>query len=182
MVSEPKNEQSTTSAKVSIVDARGKRVTQLDPVAMHLLHQHDVIPADDLRAIATQVDPREVKVRPWAAVLTPFWIILAYSGFFGYFYIFKRWRGWDPVLISFATFYFIFPIAFLIFGVYRARRRRWQRIKQAMLDHRYCPHCGYDLRGCPVADDGNDRVGSHMTVCSECGCAWRVPDEPGASL
>ncbi|MHC4614324.1 MAG: hypothetical protein ACYTAU_12220, partial [Planctomycetota bacterium] len=35
-----------------ITDARGRTVTQLDPVTMYVLHQHDVIEADVLRAIS----------------------------------------------------------------------------------------------------------------------------------
>jgi transcription initiation factor TFIIIB Brf1 subunit/transcription initiation factor TFIIB len=42
-----------------------------------------------------------------------------------------------------------------------------------MLEHRRCPHCGYDLRMLPTdPDDGS-------TVCPECGCAWGL-DEPTA--
>jgi hypothetical protein len=159
-----------------VKDARGRRVTQLDPVAMHILHRHEAIPAEDLRTIATAIDPVEVKRRPRAALLTPIWIILWYLAFFGYFYIFKRWRGWDPVLVMFATFYFLFPIAHLLFGSLKARRARWDRIRRIVLEHHYCPHCGYNLRGCPT-DPEDD-----TTVCPECGCAWSMPDaqpEPG---
>jgi ribosomal protein S27AE len=35
-----------------------------------------------------------------------------------------------------------------------------------MLEHRRCPHCGYDLRGLP--DESNDGA----TICPECGSAW----------
>lgn len=37
-----------------IRDARGRRVTQLDPVALHLLRRHDVVAADALQAIANE--------------------------------------------------------------------------------------------------------------------------------
>jgi hypothetical protein len=151
-----------------VADACGRRVSQIDPVAMHLLHQHDVIPAEDLRAIATAIDPREVKRRPRMALLTPVWIALWYAAFFGYFYIFKRWRGWDPVLVAFATFYFLYPIAVLVYGYLKARRTRWERICRVVLEYHHCPHCGYNLRGCP-ADD--------TTTCPECGCVWRLPAE-----
>ena len=43
---------------------------------------------------------------------------------------------------------------------------RFQRITRIMLESRRCPHCGYDLRGCPVDGD-------NITVCSECGSAWQ---------
>ena len=154
-----------------MTDARGRRVSQLDPVAMHLLHQHDVIPAEDLKRIAKEIDPLEVRRRPIFALLTPVWIMAWYGAFFGYFYIFKRWRGWDPVLVAFATFYFVWPIVMLLFAAFRARRKRWARIRRIVLGHGYCPHCGYGLRGCPAdPDDG-------ATVCPECGCAWQVPED-----
>ena len=158
-------QQSTSTGR--IVDARGRRVTQIDPVAMHLLHRHDVIPAPKLREIATGIDPQEVRRRPWAALLTPVWIVLWYAAFFGYFIVFKRWRGWDPVLATFAIFYFVYPIAVLWIGSLRARRARWERIRRIVLEHHHCPHCGYDMRGCP-ADDQD------VAVCSECGSAWRM--------
>ena len=40
-----------------------------------------------------------------------------------------------------------------------------------MLQHRRCPHCGYDLRLLP--DDCSDGA----TVCPECGCAWKLVGE-----
>jgi hypothetical protein len=160
-----------TERRGHIIDARGRRVSQLDPVALHLLHRHDAIGSDDLRAIAAAIDPLEVRRRPWAALVTPIWIVLWYAAFFGYFQIFNRWRGWDPVLIGFAVLYFVYPIAWLYIGFRRARRVRWERIRRIMLEHRHCPHCGYDIRG--LAVDGRDGA----TVCPECGCAWMVSDE-----
>ncbi len=151
--------------KGRVVDARGRRVTQLDPVALHLLRRHEVIPAADLRAIALAIDAREVKYRSRRALFVPVMIVLCFAGFFGYFFLFNRWRGWDPVLIMFACGYFVFPVGGLLIGFRKARRTRWDRIRRVMLQHRYCPHCGYDLRGCPIdADD--------LTVCPECGCGW----------
>jgi hypothetical protein len=125
-----------------ITDARGRKVTQLDPVALHLLHRHDAIGSEDLRAIAAAIDPLELRRRPRAALWMPIWIVLWYAAFFGYFHIFNRWRGRDPVLIMFATFYFLYPLAWLYFGFRRARRARWERICRIMLEHRHCPHCG----------------------------------------
>jgi hypothetical protein len=161
--------QHRSTGKARVTDARGRRVSQFDTVAMHILHRHDVIPKNDLRTLATAIDPVEVKRRPRMALLTPVWITLWYAAFFGYFYFFKRWRGWDPVLVMFASFYFLYPIAMLCFGALRARRARWTRIGRIVIEHRHCAHCGYDLRGCPT--DPTDGV----TVCPECGCAWRLP-------
>ena len=157
-----------------ITDARGKTVTQLDPVAMHLLHHHGAIAADELRVIATALDPGEVRKRRWKAVGAVLAIILAYTGFFGYFEIFNRWRGWDPVLIGFAVLYFVWPPTFFFIGFLRARRIRLRRIRCVMLCHRHCPHCGYDIHG--LNADETDGA----TVCPECGCAWRLEDAPSA--
>ena len=41
-----------------VKDARGRKVTQLDPVALHLLRRHEVIEADTLRAIANETGVR----------------------------------------------------------------------------------------------------------------------------
>lgn len=46
----PERESSKPLARVK--DSRGRRVTQLDPIAMHMLHQHGMIEADVLRSIA----------------------------------------------------------------------------------------------------------------------------------
>jgi uncharacterized Zn finger protein (UPF0148 family) len=38
----------------------------------------------------------------------------------------------------------------------------------SVLEHRHCPHCGYDIHGLPPDEaDGT-------TLCPECGCAWRL--------
>ncbi|MBU0639651.1 MAG: hypothetical protein KKB50_12360 [Planctomycetes bacterium] len=41
-----------------IKDARGRRVTQLDPVTMRLLHQQDAIPYETLRELADEIGMR----------------------------------------------------------------------------------------------------------------------------
>lgn len=149
-------------------DARGRKVRQLDPVALCLLGRHDTIPADALLRIANELDPKEVRTRRWAAVAAPFWVILWYAAFFGYFYFFSTWKGWDPVLIAFAILYFVFPFASVYWGFRKARRARYQRVRDVMLKHLRCPHCGYDIRGLPT--DPMDGA----TVCPECGHAWNL--------
>ena len=151
-----------------VKDARGRKVTQVDPVAMHLLRRYDVIEADDLRRIATDIDSSELKKRRRFALFVPIIVMANFGGFFGYFYVFGRWRGWDPVLIMFACLYVLLPFVFLYRGFRKARRARWERIRGAMLKHLRCPHCGYDIRGLPVAPQDD------ATVCPECGCAWAL--------
>jgi predicted Zn-ribbon and HTH transcriptional regulator len=55
------------------------------------------------------------------------------------------------------------------------RCARVNRIRAAMLAHRRCPHCGYDIRLLPT----NPADGA--TVCPECGSAWILPEDSPAS-
>ncbi len=45
----------TTQQAGHFKDARGRKVTLLDPVTMHLLHQHDMIPAETLRELSDEI-------------------------------------------------------------------------------------------------------------------------------
>jgi hypothetical protein len=73
----------------------------------------------------------------------------------------------------------LWPLNLAVFALAAAkfwqsgRRARAKTVVAAMLEHRRCPHCGYDIRGLPA--DLKDRA----TICPECGCAWRL--EPGES-
>jgi hypothetical protein len=157
-----------------IKDARGRKVTQLDPIAMHLLRQNDVIPSDALREIAEELDPAELRRRPLAVLWAPIWVVLWYSAWFLYYRLFSTWRGWNPVLIAFGVSYFLCPFVWVYAGFCKARRMRWERVRRVMLEHRRCPHCGYDIRLLPVdAADG-------ATVCPECGCGWRLEGSQAA--
>ncbi len=151
-----------------IRDARGRQVRQFDPVAAHLLRQTDMIPADDLRTIALAVDAKEVKTRYRTVWRAPLQVAVYFTGFAGYFWLFNRWRGWDPVLIGLAVLYVTFPFVAVYYGFRKARAARWERIRSIMLEHLHCPHCAYDIRGLPV--NGKDGA----TVCPECGCAWML--------
>jgi hypothetical protein len=155
-----------------IKDARGRKVTQLDPVMMHLLRRHDVIPSDALREIAKQVGIGMTQVNRalfWASLVgvTSVFITVPISitGFV---------RGW---IDSFSLILsLLLPnsiwICVFIFWV-RTRNVRQQRIGTVMLKHLRCPHCGYDLRSLPTDPaDG-------LTVCPECGCAWRLDSAEG---
>lgn len=154
-------------AQRPVKDVRGRSVTLLDPYSLHLLRRHDVIPAEPLRRIAEEIGsglPKETR---------------------GFLYVFV------PALI-FATIVFLIRVGDLtlsgrlidifdrhsvlllsvwpwaLFFWLTAKRRRWGRIRRAMLRHLRCPHCGYDMRGLPTApEDG-------ATICPECGCAWRL--------
>ena len=50
------------------------------------------------------------------------------------------------------------------------RNARHKKIGKVMLQHRRCPHCGYDIRLLPANPEDD------ATVCPECGCAWKLGD------
>jgi hypothetical protein len=148
-----------------IVDCRGRRASQLDPVSMHILRRHDVIDAHTLRAIAEEIGPATTRATVrwfWAFQALP---ILCLPFFFVWVFFIKGGR--DPVAIALWSTIFLC----LVIGIWgfctSARRKRFDRVRDAMLRHGRCPRCGYNLTGLPAdPDDG-------AVVCPECGCAWR---------
>lgn len=152
-----------------IIDARGRRVSQLDPVMMHLLHRPGIIPSDVLREIAQQVGlgiTRATQGALWASIagLVCLGIALAICTT-------RIARG----SISTATFFrslvpYTGVCAGLVSSWIALRNARHRQTGNVMLQHLRCPHCGYDLRLLPTdPEDG-------ATVCPECGCAWRLED------
>jgi hypothetical protein len=151
---------------VKVADTRGRRVSQLDPVSMHLLRRHELIDAETLRAIAEEIGPASSKrtIRWfWAFQILP---ILCLPFFFVWVFFVKGGR--DPVGIALWGTIFVC----LVIGIWgfcsSARRKRFHRVRDAMLHHGRCPHCGYNLTHLPAdPDDG-------AVACAECGSAWRL--------
>ena len=162
MVSEGGN---SVKGPMRIRDARGRLVAQLDPVAMHLLHQHDVIEPEALRAIVEEIGPGmlrwQTRVFTTISVLCVLCLIAALVRAWGF------GHGLDTVGKG------LWTLNAALLGLagammYRyARRMRFGRVMRVMLKHERCPHCGYDLRGSPRDEKGS------VVVCAECGCAWR---------
>ena len=159
-----------TKRLTHIKDARGRRVTQLDPVELRLLRRHDIIDAEALRAMAEEIgsgltDQQRKYARVFliaAAILLLVFIIHTVDVC-----IRGQWLEiFDFSQIAFFNLFF-WPIVLWA----RARQVRFRKIRKVMLAHRHCPHCGYDLRGLPP--DEHDGA----TVCPECGCAWRVEEK-----
>jgi len=150
-----------------ITDARERTVTQLDPVTMYVLQQHDVIEADVLRAIAHEPG---VEMTGWerASLITGVVALLLVTGLFVESIIMKDFSG-APFARSAALVYFSFVPWVFWFGLKRAR---FGKVAAAMLKHGRCPHCGYSLQGL-AADEKDD-----ATVCPECGCAWNLASPP----
>jgi len=158
-----------TKPSMHIRDARGRKVTQLDPVMMHMLRRHDVIEANVLRAIAEEIGPgyrRASRIAGWT------FFILGAGGMTTMLVRAYLFRGGLDTVGKILTLVNIICLALFMLGIWTgARKLRFHRIKRAMLKHRRCPHCGYDLKGLPV--DESDGA----TICPECGCAWKLSDE-----
>ena len=167
------NGTSTANSRAGrIEDARGHVVSQLDPVMLHRLHRHDTIPAEPLGKIDEDLDPEEIRRRPRALLRAPLFVIAWYAAFFGCFAVFSTWKGWDPVLATFAVLCFILPFASIYIGFRKARRARYECSCRMFLRHLHGPRCGCDTRSLPTApEDG-------ATICPVCGCAWRLDNAP----
>lgn len=146
-----------------IKDARGRKVTQLDPVAMHLLRRHDWIEADVLRAIVHEKGVR-IKGMERASLIVGVLGALLVISLFTHAVLTGDIRG-APFAKS-SSLIFLCAIPFVSW--YRIKQSRFGKVAAAMLKYLRCPHCGYDLRMLPVdPEDG-------ATICPECGCAWRL--------
>ena len=155
-----------TTRRGHITDARGRRVTQLDPIALYVLREHNVIDADTLRSIANEKGVRVATVERVALIAGLCGMALVISLF-----TFEVVTGGirDATLAKSTGLLYLCLLPWIVwFGI---KRRRFGNIAPAMLKHRRCPHCGYDLRMLPA--DSADGA----TTCPECGCAWNVnPD------
>jgi hypothetical protein len=153
-----------------IRDARDRKVKQLDPVAMNLLRQHDVIEADTLRAIAHE---RGVEITEWERIFLVGGVValVLVVGFFVH-SIVTRDFGTAAFARSASLVYFSIVPWVVWVGV---KKSRFEKVAAAMLKHGRCPHCGYNLKGLPPDEQDG------ATVCSECGCAWNLASPPGSA-
>jgi hypothetical protein len=159
----PEERQDSKPQKGRTKDARGRNVTQLDPVALHVLHRHEPIERDALMRIVSEKGVGLSKLEKGAMIVSLIFVVAAVSILIGKYLTGVSWqnllRRSVPMLYG-----FIWP--FIVWG--GARKRRFGNTAAAMLRHRRCPHCGYDLTGLPADDfDG-------ATICPECSCAWRL--------
>ena len=157
-------------------DARGRKVTQLDPVAMHLLNQGSVIPVDTLREMADEIRPGARRQGMIQVLIVLFGFLFVVGGNVVYFSYFSTWKGLDPVRIVIYLIQFIVIVSGPLIAYRLARGSYAHRIAPVMLKYSLCPHCGYDLRLLPASpNDG-------ATTCPECGCAWLIGDAELASV
>jgi hypothetical protein len=164
----------TSQTHGRIKDARGRLVSRLDPVKLHLLNKGSVIPPETLRSMADQIMPGARRQRLLQMLSMASSVLLVVGGNLVYSHYFSAWKGLDPV----NTTIYALQAAIILSGpllAFRVAKSRYaSRITSVMLRHRHCPHCGYDLRGLP-AD-----VADGATICPECGCAWRLTDASAA--
>jgi hypothetical protein len=149
-----------------IRDARGRKVTQLDPVTMHLLRRHDVIEAEVLRAIAGEKGVR-ITARERASLIVGIGGLLLIGGLFITELMLGGITEAPYAKHASVAFFALLPWVFW----FNIKRSRFGKVAAAMLRHGRCPHCGYDLKNLPV--DGRDGA----TVCPECGCGWKVKEQ-----
>jgi hypothetical protein len=152
-----------------ITDARGRSVSQVDPVMMHLLRQPGGIPPEVLRDMAQQIGigmTRANRLAFWGSVASIVCCGIALAiGLTRLSAGSITFRRFLTTMVPFTSIW-IAPFGFWI----GTRNARSERTTRTMLEHLRCPHCGYDIRGLPTApEDG-------ATICPECGCAWRLDD------
>ena len=152
-----------------ITDTRGRRVTQLDPVALHLLRRHSVIEADVLRAIANEKGVKITRAERIPLIVGICGALLVIT-LFAHALITGDIR--DAPYAKSAGLLYLCALPWIMW--YALKKKRFREVAAAMLKYSRCPHCGYDLRMLPT----DPRDGA--TVCPECGCAWKLEDASGA--
>jgi hypothetical protein len=156
-----------------IHDARGREVSQLDPMRLHVLRRPGAIEADVLDRIVDELEPGTAKMRPFLMILLGVGVVLGLAAFLVS-VVMKGPGAWQDLVDTVTNPAIMAPnlfvIAFVPWMVVHKRRSRRGRVSALMIKHRRCPHCGYSLQGLPV--DPADGA----TVCPECACAWRLDD------
>jgi|GEM_PF-1230429 len=149
----------------AVVDGRGRSVKPLDPVGLHLLRRHDVIPAPLLRQIALDVDPKWTKYGYFIILLNlSAWLLC--SGGIAAYMLFRSGNSiWDPVPLLILAVQFVLMFGSMVGMWYAARKMRFPYFVRALLKHKRCASCGYDLQGLAAHNDGS-------VACPECGSFW----------
>ena len=165
-------------------DARGRLVSTLDPLKLHLLGRGDVIDAPTLERIAEEIEPgaggRRRLTRLVVFLCLPAVVLLTFGAIALDISAGGR-AAWNDFVATLRSPAMIGPVVACLFSAayfpwIAARQARSRRMHAAMLRHHVCPHCGYGLAGVPV--DPADGA----TVCPECASAWDLAaaDESGA--
>ncbi len=162
----PQSEKNRHRKTTHIHDARGRKVVQLDPYEMWLLHQHDAIDAETLKQLADEIGSGvDAKRRRGVRVFMIVGSILAIVFAIQVVDLALHGRLLEVLRPqNFGTF----SMCFVAWALWvKARNARFRKVREIMLAHHRCPHCGYDLAG--LREDASDGA----IVCPECGCAWK---------
>jgi len=167
-MAEPKSRK--TRRPKHIKDARGRKVTQLDPMVLYLLQKSEPIERETLAKIVSEKGVRMTGLER-AAMIGSLVLLAAFICVM----IVKLAGGqpWGELMRRMVAPSYLFIWPFIVWGGTRASR--FGKTAAAMLKHRRCPHCGYDLRGQPSDPDDN------VTLCPECGCVWELADAAAAA-
>ncbi|UCG32544.1 MAG: hypothetical protein JSU68_12875 [Phycisphaerales bacterium] len=156
-------------------DANGRSVRMIDPVMLLILHRFDTIDADALHDIVETMEPGTARFRRHVWIIIPA-ALAAFALLVAFLYYTGDASARKDLISTITNPVFMIPniVCCCVVPWIVTRQNYMKHIRSAMLKHRRCPHCGYDLRGTPTAADGN-------SICSECGCAWLIYDEDQAS-
>jgi hypothetical protein len=163
-----------------IRDARGRSVSMLDPVILHVLHRSEPIDPETLRSVVNTIDPGTARYRRHLIAISLGSVVFV-GALLALLATYLYWRsdaaGRQDLVRMLRNPALMVPltlpglaccVALPWFAIRRAQR---SRVHAALLGHRRCPHCGYDLRGLPTDPSDN------ATICPECGCAWLIDDD-----
>lgn len=155
----------------SALDARGRRVTILDPGVDWLLGRDDQIDKATLDRIMTDLGvearrSRRIILGGMAFVVA----LIIIAGVLIGVDVAKEGPSARQDLLQ--SLVYTGPAVFIMFvagvatPIMIARRKRLAGAQAAMLRHGHCPHCGYR-----IAETPKDPKTGHA-VCPECGSAW----------
>ncbi len=133
-----REKQLRTGHAHATTDARQRPVSVLDPIRMHLLRQHNPIPTESLAAIPRELVPG--LRRGWRVQLWVF--LLMAAGGFGIGLLHIRVSGaplHEYLYILPGLVLYVIALASIWYGF---RMTRLRHVKDVLLRHLRCPHCG----------------------------------------
>jgi hypothetical protein len=169
---------------LKVSDDRGRSVPLFVPAAPELLMgTPPSFKEDEFRRIRRRIVGSDSGYGATAALMALFSVVLAMYLLFrltGTLFFDGSWWGvvktgiWLVVVATFAELMFRgygWPGRWWWLGQGQNAQRWSARVRQAFLDERRCPSCGYSLGDLAAQPDG-------CTVCPECGAAWRLGAAP----
>ena len=140
---------SSTPRRGRIGDARGRKVTLIDPVVMHCLRRHEVIEPKALGQIAREIGTGWPI--PGQAIFAMLWGIALVAMLIAHF---VKWGGGFGLAPRERRLLLVLAVLFVI------------NIVVVWLSSRFVRRNA--LRGLPADEEDG------ATTCPECGCAWRL--------